>query len=87
MIEVRGLFSAVESRGVVAQMAQRVRLKFLMQQLSDDVSHLLHREARGRFFPPPLFLRQKPCRYQGERLMMMPPSPYPVLPRPELGLV
>ena len=52
MIEVRGLLSAIESRGMVTQVVQRVGLKFLMQQLSDDVTYLLDRETRGDLFPP-----------------------------------
>ena len=56
MIEVRGLLSAIESRGMVAQVTQRVGLKFLMQQLSDDVTYLLNRETWGYLFPPAVSL-------------------------------
>jgi hypothetical protein len=52
VIEVCGLFSTVESRCMIAEMAQRVGLKVLMQQLSDDVTYFLNREAWGRLFPP-----------------------------------
>jgi len=59
VIEVRGLFSTVESRGMVAQVTQCVGLKFLMQQLSDDVTYLLNRETRGGLFPPAVSLASK----------------------------
>ena len=52
MVEAGDLFPTVESRCVIAKMTQRVGLKFLMQQLSDDVTYLLNRETRGCFFPP-----------------------------------
>jgi hypothetical protein len=52
-VEEAGLFLAtIEPGGAIAKMLQRVRLQFLMQQLSDDPSHLLHGETRGCFFPP-----------------------------------
>ena len=56
MIEAGGLFATVESRCLIAKMTQRIGLKFLMQQLSDDVTYLLNRETRGRFFPPAVSL-------------------------------
>ena len=42
MIEAGGLFATVESRCSIAKMGQRVGLEFLMQQLPDDVTYLLH---------------------------------------------
>ena len=79
MIEACGLFATIESRCLIAKMGQRVGLKFLMQQLCDDVTYLLNRETRGQLFPPSLFLRQEPSCYQRERLMMMPAPPRPHL--------
>ena len=52
MIEAGSLFAAVEPRCLIAKMTQRVGLKFVMQQLSDDVTYLLNRETRGCLFPP-----------------------------------
>jgi hypothetical protein len=37
-------------------MLQGVRLQFLVQQLSDDPSQLLHGETRDCFFPPAVSL-------------------------------
>ena len=52
VVETGGLFPAIESRRLIAKMTQRVGLKFLMQQLSDDVTYLLNRETRRHLFPP-----------------------------------
>ena len=52
-VEEAGFFLAtIESGGSLAEMLQGVRLQLLMQQLSDDPSHLLNRETRGGFFFP-----------------------------------
>ena len=59
MIEAGGLFATVESRCLIAKMGQRVGLKFLMQQLSDDVTYLLNRETRRHLFPPAASLASK----------------------------
>ena len=52
VVEAGPLLAAVEARGSIAEMGQGVRLQFLMQQLPDDVTHLLDGETRRRLFPP-----------------------------------
>ncbi len=59
VIEAGKLFPTVKSRHMIAEMTQCVGLKFLMQQLSDDVTYFLNRETWGSLFPPGVSLASR----------------------------
>ena len=56
VIETGSRLAAVEPGCLFAEVSESIGLKFVMQQLSKDVSHLLERETGCCFFPPGVFL-------------------------------